>query len=134
SRMGRWNFESDEVLQHLRRNHDGGYLQFDLPWLTPPKHSDLRLFVRFTTFDGRRLESNLPIDVQVAKTDSDSHDWKKLSTASKSEAETAAWSDSAGPSLVKNLESPSSDENDAQSDTSVKPQRTARRPSWSPNR
>jgi hypothetical protein len=82
ARIARWNFDSDEVAKHIRRNRDGGTLQFELPWPTPPAHSDLRLFVRFTTYDGRRLEANLPIDVQLAKTDSagsasSGNAWKK---------------------------------------------------------
>ncbi|HTQ39228.1 MAG TPA: hypothetical protein VMJ32_09370 [Pirellulales bacterium] len=83
ARIARWDFDADAVPQHVRRNHDGASLQFELPWQTPPAHSDLRVFVRFTTFDGRRLEANLPIDVQVAGGDSGPRDWKK-STASSS--------------------------------------------------
>ena len=67
ARIARWNFDADEVAQHVRRNRDGGSLHFELPWPTPPQHSDLRLFVRFTTYDGRRLEANLPIEVQLGR-------------------------------------------------------------------
>jgi hypothetical protein len=75
SRIARWNFDADEVVQHVRRNHDGASLCFDLPWPTPPQHSDLRLYVRFTTYDGRRLEANLPIEVQLA--DDGPGKWRK---------------------------------------------------------
>jgi hypothetical protein len=61
----------------VRRNHDGGSLRFELHWPSPPEHSDLRLFVRFTTFDGRRLEANLPIEAQVADAESAKHRWTK---------------------------------------------------------
>lgn len=85
-RLARWDFDADEVPQHVRRNHDGGSLQFQLPWPSPPQHSDLRVFVRFSTFDGRRLEANLPIDVQINPADSRPRGWKKLSASSQSES------------------------------------------------
>ncbi|HEY2883543.1 MAG TPA: hypothetical protein VGJ15_13945, partial [Pirellulales bacterium] len=77
ARIAKWNFDADQVAQYVRRNHDGGSLRFELHWQSPPEHSDLRLFVRFTTFDGRRLEANLPIDVQVADADAAKHRWTK---------------------------------------------------------
>jgi hypothetical protein len=96
ARIARWNFDSDEVQQHVRRNHDGGSLQFELPWPSPPEHSDLRVFVRFTTFDGRRLEANLPIDVQAGVADAGPHDWKKtaLSAAARSGVDADAFDES----------------------------------------
>ncbi len=66
ARIARWKFDGEEVAQHVRRNRDGGSLHFELPWPTPPEHSDLRLFVRFVTYDGRRLDASLPIEVQLA--------------------------------------------------------------------
>ena len=79
ARIGRWKFDADEVAQHVRRNRDGGSLHFELPWSTPPEHSDLRLFVRFTTYDGRRLDASLPIEVQLA--DEGPGKWRKSKTA-----------------------------------------------------
>jgi hypothetical protein len=76
-RIARWNFAADQIAQYVRRNHDGGSLRFELHWPTAPEHSDLRLFVRFTTFDGRRLEANLPIEAQVADAESAQHRWTK---------------------------------------------------------
>jgi hypothetical protein len=82
ARIARWDFDSDDVPQHVRRNHDGASLQFQLPWPTPPQHSDLRVFARFTSYDGRRLEANLPIDVQVGAADVGPRDWKKSNGSS----------------------------------------------------
>jgi hypothetical protein len=76
-RIAKWNFEADKIAQYVRRNHDGGSLRFELHWPTPPEHSDLRLFVRFTTFDGRRLEANLPIEAQVAGGERTKHSWTR---------------------------------------------------------
>ena len=37
-------------------------LQFELPWpAEPPKNRDLRLFVRFTTPDGKKITTDAPI-------------------------------------------------------------------------
>ncbi len=77
ARIARWSFDADQIAQYVRRNHDGGSLRFELHWPTPPEHSDLRLFVRFTTFDGRRLEANLPIEAQVADAEAAKHRWTK---------------------------------------------------------
>ena len=77
ARIARWDFDADEVADHVRRNRDGGSLQFELPWPTQPQHSDLRLFVRFITFDGRRLEANLPIEVQLGDFGFLDHGWRK---------------------------------------------------------
>ncbi|HZZ29692.1 MAG TPA: hypothetical protein VFE46_16970 [Pirellulales bacterium] len=90
ARVGRWNFEADDIPQHVRRNHDGGSLQFELPWPNPPEHSDLRVFVRFTSFEGRRLEANLPIDVQTGNAESSPRDWKKISASSAARSVTLA--------------------------------------------
>ena len=97
ARIARWNFDSDEVAKHVRRNRDGGSLQFELPWQTPPVHSDLRLFVRFTTYDGRRLEANLPIELQSAKSDAAGSEWKKR-TVSPATLDEAATEDRTSPS------------------------------------
>jgi hypothetical protein len=77
ARIAKWSYDSDQIAQYVRRNHDGGSLRFELHWPTPPEHSDLRLFVRFTTFDGRRLEANLPIEAQVADAEAAKHRWTK---------------------------------------------------------
>jgi hypothetical protein len=74
ARVGKWTFDADEAQHHVRRNGEGGSFHFELPWQKTPEHSDLRLFVRFTTYDGRRLEANLPIEVQLADTQGG---WKK---------------------------------------------------------
>lgn len=66
SKIARWDFDAEEAAKCIRRSRDGATMQFELPWPKQPVHSDLRLFVRFTTYDGRKLEANLPIEVQLA--------------------------------------------------------------------
>jgi hypothetical protein len=136
SRIARWNFESDEVAGHVRKNHDGGSLQFELPWPKLPEHSDLRLFVRFTTFDGRRLEANLPIDVKLAE--SNPNGWTKAKTAvvvhsPDSNNHDADWSDAS--QFKRSIYDRNSDDSDSGTAADT-PQREASRsrPAWSPYR
>jgi hypothetical protein len=137
-RIARWNFDSDEVVQHVRRNHDGGSLQFELPWQTPPEHSDLRLFVRFTTYDGRRLEANLPIEVQLA--DDGPGKWRKSKVSlvghnddeSNDSPNTAANVRSNKQRRVYQADGGDSDSDSASTDSPRSEKHGT--PSWSPNR
>jgi hypothetical protein len=134
SRIARWNFDSDEVARHVRKNHDGGSLQFELPWPKLPEHSDLRLFVRFTTFDGRRLEANLPIDVKLA--DSKPGEWTKAklaTTGRNTDSRDTDWTDA--PPAKRSVYDRNADDSESETN-SDKPQREAarNRPAWSPYR
>jgi hypothetical protein len=123
AKIARWDFESDEVEQHVRKNRDGSWLQFDMPWPATPEHNDLRVFVRFTGFDGRRREANLPIDIQLDASKSPEHGWTKAS----------------GPALTRTDE-PSNGRTTVSTDDSAQdkpdnpPERVSNRPAWSPNR
>jgi hypothetical protein len=122
AKIARWDFDSDEVAKHVRRGREGAALQFELPWPKQPEHSDLRLFVRFTAYDGRKLEANLPIEVQMVG----SSGWKKsqVSLAVHEEQEPAAPPDNAEPEEPATLEDPP--EHD--------PPAASRRSKWAPNR
>jgi hypothetical protein len=156
ARIARWNFDADEIAQYVRRNHDGGSLRFELPWPSPPEHSDLRLFVRFTTFDGRRLEANLPIDVQVADAEAAKHHWtKSMASLAKHLDDTLAALPDPGPanestpnshSEISRSVYESSADNSTAADsgnnnedegpglTDGNPYTHTHRPTWSPNR
>jgi hypothetical protein len=123
SKIARWDFDADEVAKHVRRNREGAALQFELSWPKLPTHSDLRLFVRFTTYDGRKLEANLPIEVQLMA----SGGWKQkpeVSPAVHEEAEPQA-----APSEIDAPEPPI-----AEDTPPSEPPPAARRSKWSPNR
>jgi hypothetical protein len=123
SKIARWDFDADEVAKHVRRNREGAALQFELPWPKMPEHSDLRLFVRFTTYDGRKLEANLPIEVQLTS----GGGWKQkqeVSPATHEEIEPpAAPSEVDAPEPPKPEDAPPSE-----------PPPAERRSKWSPNR
>jgi hypothetical protein len=65
SRVARWDFSAHEVQGHFHTTGFGRGLQFELPWpAAPPKNSALKLYVRFISDDGQKLNAELPIDVQ----------------------------------------------------------------------
>jgi hypothetical protein len=64
ARVARWDFTTDEAAMHFRKGPLGQGLQFELPWpSSPPVSSDLRLFVRLKTPDGRKVETDTKIRI-----------------------------------------------------------------------
>jgi hypothetical protein len=129
AKIARWDFDSEEVARHVRRNRDGGSLQFELPWPKPPEHSDLRLFVRFTAFDGRKLEANLPIEARL--TDTSERHWSKSKVALAGNVADDAETVSADAPQPRSVYDRKPDEGE-----SSQPIKEAARPrsNWSPNR
>ncbi len=137
ARIARWDFEADNLAEHVRRNRDGGALAFELPWPAQPAHSDLRVFVRFTTYDGRRLEANLPIEVPLGDFGFLDHGWRKSTALPTVKATTPVDGRAATEaSLLSDRHSVyESDENDSEpAAPGIASRETARRPAWSPNR
>jgi hypothetical protein len=97
--------------------------------------------VRFTTYDGRRLEANLPIEVQTAGSATSVQDWKKAKTSIPEEP-TASAADAGDGSIASDSRSKVSKrsiyESNDSADTSTNPSDTARdvsrRAGWSPYR
>jgi hypothetical protein len=123
SKIARWDFDADEVAKHVRRNREGAALQFELPWPKIPEHGDLRLFVRFTTYDGRKLEANLPIEVQLTG----SGGWKQ-----KLEVAPAVHEEAASPATTSDVGAPEPPKPEDASPSEPPP--AERRSKWSPNR
>lgn len=66
SRIGHWNFTANETSQNLRTTLLAKGIHLQIPWTTtPPEHSRLRIFVRYKTVDGRRLEADEQVLVVV---------------------------------------------------------------------
>lgn len=67
SRIARWDFGPDEILQHYRSSTRAEGYRFELPWPAgQPEHRDLRLFVRYTSDEGRRMTVDAPVAVRRA--------------------------------------------------------------------
>jgi uncharacterized coiled-coil protein SlyX len=66
ARVARWDFSPEETKAHYRSTLFGKAYRFDLLWPHgAPQHERLKLFVRFTTSDGQRLEAQQPIHVRL---------------------------------------------------------------------
>lgn len=56
ARVARWDFDSEQVSQFIVETGSDQGIHLELPWKQRiPKHSNLHLFVRYETTDGRRL-------------------------------------------------------------------------------
>lgn len=85
ARVARWDFDSQEAAEHLKRTPLGDGLHFDLRWPhSPPVHRVLNLYVRYTTADGRRLQAEKQIEVDPPKGAEASDRWTKDEPASSS--------------------------------------------------
>ncbi len=64
-RVARWDFSAPEVAAHYRQTSLVKALRFELVWPdAPPKHDDVKLYVRLTTSDGRKFDDNFPLHLK----------------------------------------------------------------------
>ena len=67
ARVARWDFAADQLAALWRKMPLGEGFMLQMPWPDqPPAHGQLKLFIRFTTDDGRKLEADRDIEVQLA--------------------------------------------------------------------
>ncbi len=65
ARYAQWHFEAEEVAK-LFRDGDLPGLHLELPWPgDPPRHDQLHLFVRYKTSDGRNLQTDSIVEVEL---------------------------------------------------------------------
>ena len=65
SRYAQWQFEAKEVAK-LFRDGDLPGIHLELPWPDePPRHDRLHLFIRYVTSDGRKLEADSLVEVEL---------------------------------------------------------------------
>jgi len=70
-RVARWDYTTEEVAAIAGRSDMSGCLSLEMAWPKgPPENEELRLAVRYTTADGRRLESQQPIRVVLPSSSS----------------------------------------------------------------
>ncbi|MHB8901216.1 MAG: hypothetical protein ACYC6Y_20905 [Thermoguttaceae bacterium] len=66
ARYAQWNFSAQQVAE-LFRDGDVPGLHLELPWPgDPPRHGRMHLFVRYATSDGRNLEADSLVDLQLS--------------------------------------------------------------------
>ena len=64
ARIARWDFSAEEAAEAYYGTSAGEGIYLAMPWpQTVPGDRRLHLFVRFTTPDGRRLETDQPLDL-----------------------------------------------------------------------
>ena len=64
SRLARWDFRTDEVVHHFQSNFIGQGIYLQLLWPEErPAVGRVRLFVRYQTADGRKLEASQDIEI-----------------------------------------------------------------------
>jgi hypothetical protein len=122
ARVGRWDFTVDEAAACFRTKGLGRGYQFELPWPSkPPANRDLRLFVRFETAEGRRIEA----DARIRVTLYDGWTTKAATAEAAAQAETASTEPQSR--LVESKPA-------AKKSSPTRPVRTASRPRWAPQR
>lgn len=59
NRVARWDFSESETLQQMHESASSRGIRLELPWpAAPPETGRLRIVARFTTIDGRQLETS----------------------------------------------------------------------------
>ena len=67
ARVGRWDFTAAQTTKRLRSIGGSRGMQLNALWpAAPPSHGKLHVFVRYTTADGKRFETDQPIEVALA--------------------------------------------------------------------
>jgi hypothetical protein len=133
ARVARWDFDSRECAEHFKNTALGSGAHFALPWPAgPPRHADLRLFVRFTPAGGQQfvvdkaIRVKLPSDVEPSV--------QADEQSARAAGQTSGWQASSG-----RFERGSGvdDKAHAAAAAAMSPDawsRSARRPQWSPGR
>jgi hypothetical protein len=84
TRVARWDFAAGEVTNFYRKSPFGPGLQFELPWPSqPPKHRDLRVFVRLTNAEGTKITSDAAIDVRSPSDPPRAKSWSATESATR---------------------------------------------------
>ena len=66
ARLARWDFSAEETARLFEKTLFGEGVHLTMLWpVDPPEHRNLRLFVRYTTDDGRNLEADRDITVEL---------------------------------------------------------------------
>ena len=64
ARIARWDFSAHDVASLLQETPPGEGIRLAMPWQETPAHKDLRLFVRYTTDNGQKLQADCPLELE----------------------------------------------------------------------
>ncbi len=151
-RVARWDFAAEEVPGHYQRTPLGEGLRFQLAWpADPPKHSQVQLFVRYTTADGTKINADVPIDVRspadAGREDREARNRSSDDSASRAlrdrtpssrlkSSRASAAPDSLSNESASNLDAPAASNKNSRAAADDSPRQSSRRnrPQWKPFR
>jgi hypothetical protein len=64
--VGRWHFDTRATRLALTKAAGTRGILLEVRWEEPPQNSELMLFVRYETADGRKLETNKPLEARLS--------------------------------------------------------------------
>jgi outer membrane murein-binding lipoprotein Lpp len=83
SRVARWDFTAQEAGRQFKKTALGRGFHFELPWAgEPPTNKKLRLYVRYVAPDGRKLLTDMNIDI-APPTNREARSWRSVPTGSR---------------------------------------------------
>lgn len=137
ARVARWDFDLSQARQMLATASPARGLKLELPWpAAPPANTHLKVFVRYETADGRKLQSDREIHLTPAGEMNPGWTPRPGAALAAAAVEQAASLPAppvepvASPPSEQSTASPLSPPAALSADTSAKPLR----PAWSPNR
>lgn len=66
ARIGRWDFTAEQAGASYAKSDESDGLHLELPWYqSVPEHSELLLFVRYHTADGRKLDADRSVTISL---------------------------------------------------------------------
>lgn len=66
ARIARWDFDATETTPLLKRTMLGRGIHLELPWpAEPPENTRLHVYVRYVTIDGRKLEADRKLTIEL---------------------------------------------------------------------
>jgi len=141
-RVARWDLTAAETTRLFGQLGSEHGMQLALPWPSgPPIHPDVRLFVRYTTSDGRKLQAEMPMRIDLpatARPSTPPPGWTRMeSLPAASPAPNVSESNSSRPAFRARVPAiavrPMSPFVESR-DTPKEPASVSGRPSWAPER
>jgi hypothetical protein len=136
ARVARWDVDAAQTAQSLKATLFGRGIHLELPWPDgPPQSDELRVYARYITVDGRKLDAHQDLQVTSVRP---AGTWTPASKAPTSGTAQSELSHSVGSPLPRQLDTvrAGADRSAVLSppDRSDSPRAKRRRPTWRPYR
>jgi hypothetical protein len=136
AKIARWDFPADAVSSMFRKTNVGNVISIDASWDgNPPPQKELKLYVRYTTRDGRKLTAG-GVPIKIKRTED------RTARVQPPERLQPGVDEHSGPLLVRNEATDDTSTTDSAQETRRESLRTAsrdgsprlKRPEWTPER